>query len=247
MTPNKLKDDAIVEALCEVRFDSEEDFPELVLGRLSDLDLWRNFKKQRLPISDIPTNVRQLVEGLKYQPVFELQEDEGARRVKLGSNVVSYHIVGVDEYVGWKLFEPMLREMFAQIFGRVKVETISRIGLRYTNALTSSRHFVSDIRTLDVDICVAGQTLDSPKNLNFLETHGPAHTSITRIASPDFVHGPLPQTTTAIVDVDVFSNPDFQATSVNEAIEWVNKAHGFEKEAFFKLIPKSILERLIEV
>jgi hypothetical protein len=46
--PQKLKNDAIVEAIFEIRFDTST-ILEVLIGRLADLVPWNGFKQQRLP------------------------------------------------------------------------------------------------------------------------------------------------------------------------------------------------------
>jgi hypothetical protein len=46
--PAKLKYDAIVEALLEVRFDMTT-IPEVLLGRLADCPSWKGFEQDRMP------------------------------------------------------------------------------------------------------------------------------------------------------------------------------------------------------
>ena len=76
--PEKLKNDAIAEAVCEVRFECEESvsLPEIVVGRLAEFETWRDYQKVRLPISDIPVSIRYQDPNLKNQPVLELREEQ---------------------------------------------------------------------------------------------------------------------------------------------------------------------------
>jgi uncharacterized protein (TIGR04255 family) len=97
--PDKLKDDAIVEALVELRFETA-DIPELTIGRLADHSLWADFSRSRTPIADLPAALRQSDVNLKYQATLELKELNGLRLVKIGTNVVSLH--NISRYIGWK-------------------------------------------------------------------------------------------------------------------------------------------------
>jgi hypothetical protein len=68
--PKKLKNDAIAEALCEVRFECEESgsLPEIVVSKLAEFDPWRHFQKVRLPAYDIPPSIRSQVPHLRACP-----------------------------------------------------------------------------------------------------------------------------------------------------------------------------------
>lgn len=56
--PDRLKIDAIIEAICEVRFDMATT-PEVLLGRLVDYRPWQDFVQRRMPAHDIPEPLRQ--------------------------------------------------------------------------------------------------------------------------------------------------------------------------------------------
>ncbi|MDA8362979.1 MAG: TIGR04255 family protein [Gammaproteobacteria bacterium] len=243
LPPEKLKDDCILEAICEVRFDTSEQ-PEIVIGRLSDQDPWKDFSKGRLPTAEIPASLRAVNEQLRYQPVLQLRSADGASLLKVGSNVVSYH--SVDKYCGWKQFQPALISVFEMLFACVKDAAINKIGFRYVNAITSNRHYIADVNSLDLNVEVNGEELGEPINLNYLVKNDDAHATMTRIASPYFVQGALPKDTTVVVDIDVSSPAHFQVKETSAAVAWVETAHKFEKEAFFKLIPSEILEKLVE-
>src|SRR2546427_129180 len=103
--PAKLKQDAIVEAIFEIRFDTST-IPEVLLGRLADYAPWKAFEQRRLPAYEIPDPVRQVDPNLRYTPVFELQHAAGQRSVRIGAHVLSYHQLA--PYVGWPAFKPEL-------------------------------------------------------------------------------------------------------------------------------------------
>jgi len=241
--PEKLKDDAIVEALCEIRFDCSE-VPERVIGRLSDHEEWTAFSIERLPVSDIPAPVRAQDATLKFQPVLQLRSDDGSYLIKIGSNVISYHNLGA--YCGWPQFQPRLNELFSFLFSELDNVSITRLGFRYINALTSERHHITSVADLNLRLNVADTPLVGPINLNFGTQYSDKHLAMTRIASIDFVQGELPEGVAAVIDVDVFTPQDFTATNPEEGSSWVSDAHTYEKHAFFRLIPPNILKELEE-
>lgn len=55
LIPVKLKNDAIVEALFEIRF-SMSTIPEVFFGRMADCAFWKNFKHEPLPISQVQSS-----------------------------------------------------------------------------------------------------------------------------------------------------------------------------------------------
>lgn len=244
--PIKLKKDAIAEAICEIRFDSAEskEVPELVVGRLADHDKWHSFRKNRLPVSDIPAPIRQQDPTLRNQPMLELRDDAAAQLVKIGSNVISFHQLA--PYPGWELFKPELHEVLDLVHAVLDAFRVVRLGFRYVNLLNETDHKISDITALNYSIDVAGAPLKPPLNLNYQSSYGEHHTALVRIASPEFVSGNVADPFSALVDIDVFTPSDFSADGADVAKAWVERAHEVEKTEFFKLFTPEILEELVE-
>ena len=242
MTPTKLRDDAIVEALCQLNFSAPSQMPEVVLGRLSDFG--GGYVSNRLPFADIPPTVRRVDPNLKYQPLLELRKN--ASVIRVGENVLSAHVTGAGQYPGWNQFLPQLKGVFGELFKKVSDVKVEGITLRYINAMVEKRHYMADAHELRLQIAVAGTPFRGPVNLNFIEPHGEAFLVTTRIAHPKFVQGALPLGTAVIVDVEVTSTPSHAAGGAEAVWTWLEEAHALEKEAFFRLIPQEILSKLVE-
>jgi len=242
--PEKLKDDAIVEAIFEVRF-STSTIPEVLFGRISEYRPWENFKQSSLPISQIPAAVRQMDPNLRYQPVFALIDEEEKRAVRIGANVISYSRGA--PYVGWKAFKTELLDVIGGVFEKAKGLSIERLGLRYLNALRSDIHGIRSISDLDLRIEIANEPITGSANLN-VTTNGDSDTACTvRIATANIVQGNLPPDTSVYIDVDVFtSGQGFATTDQGFVTEWIEKAHSTEKVHFFQLLTKPTIESLRE-
>jgi hypothetical protein len=114
--PRKLKNDAIIEALFEIRFDMES-VPELLYGRLADHSGWRSLEQRRLPAYDIPAPMRQVDENLRYQPVFELNDSARNSSIRIGPQVLSFHQrqpYGSSSTTEWRAGHLNLRGRLAQ-------------------------------------------------------------------------------------------------------------------------------------
>src|SRR5258708_9632891 len=91
-SPKKLKNDAIIEALLELRFDVGASLPELYYARLSELPQWKSFQQLRLPAYEIPPAMRAAEPNLRFAPVLQLAElSDSPRIAKMGPHVLSYH------------------------------------------------------------------------------------------------------------------------------------------------------------
>lgn len=243
--PTKLKDDAIIEAICQIQFDSS-DLPEVIVGRATDFWAKRGYVAERLPIADIPAPVRQADPNLRFQPTIQLREKQGSNLIRIGERAISFHVAGERQYPGWSAFRGQLEGAIQSLFSNITNIAVNRILLRYINAIVQDRHFINDIHELDFDVSVGGKRLSCPINLNFNVPEGDAHIVTTRLAHGSFVQGTLPEKTTAIIDVEVSTLKEFSVENSFEAMAWIDKAHTLEKQAFFALIPNTIQQKLVE-
>lgn len=156
----------------------------------------------------------------------------------------SYHVVG--KYCGGDHFQKQLALAFETLFATLNGISISKIMFRHINALTADKHYISDVNSLNLEIRVAKQELRGPTNINYLVKNDDSHQTMTRIASAYFVNGDLPENTSVVVDIDVTTPKNYQATTLKEVLEWIKKAREFQKDAFFMLIPSNVLEKLVE-
>ncbi len=125
--PNKLKDDAIVEALFEVRFNSN-DVGEVIIGRLSDSDFLNGFTTKRLGAADIPISISESNPTLRFNPTLEARSEDERTAIRIGSHVLSYH--AYDPYPGWDNFGDKLKNLTSVLFEKSTDLKIERLGLR---------------------------------------------------------------------------------------------------------------------
>src|ERR1035437_2054854 len=243
--PTKLKEDAIVEALLEVRFDvPKAAIPEIFLGRLADRQPWKGFTQRPLPASQLPAPLRRVDPNLRFKPIIELASTAQNRAVRIGPQVLSYH--QLIPYVGWARLKPELMDVIDGLFQAEPTLNIQRLGLRYMNALRPDAHTIKAISDLDVKLSVAGEAVLGSVNINF-GTNVARDTQCTvRIATRDLVQGDLPANTSVFVDVDVYTKDDFSTKDPQIAKAWIESAHTTEKEHFFRLLPKPTIELLKE-
>ncbi len=243
--PNRLKQDALIEALLEIRFQTSPSIlPEIIVGRLADCGHWRNFQQRRLPASEIPAPIRQVDESLRYTPLLELSEPERKRLVRIGDRVISCH--QLVPYGGWGGFRPELFATVDALFSIAATPTIKRLGLRYINALRPAIHHVASITDLDLTVSVAREKAPPSINLNFTTEVGEDTDCTVRIATSTFISGTLPPNTAVVIDVDVFTKETFETKSIEEVKAWVDAAHATEKEQFFRLLTRETIDALTE-
>ena len=243
--PSKLKDDAIIEALCQIQFVSD-DLPEVIIGRATDFWVKSGYVAERLPIADIPFPIRQADPNLRFQPTIQLREKQGPNLIRIGEQAISFHVAGEKKYPGWDSFRLQLKGVVESLFTNLTNISINKIVLRYINAIVQDRHYIKDLHELEFKVSVGGKQLTGPVNLNFNISEGDTHIVTTRLAHGSFVQGTLPDKTSAVIDVEVSAADEFLAKNATDVMNWIEKAHTFEKSAFFALIPIAVQQKLVE-
>jgi len=239
--PKKIKNDAIVEALLEIKFDSD-DLNEVIVGRLSDLALWSNYTSTRLNVSNIPEAIRDSDTNLRYEPVIERKSQDSLNTVKIGSHVISYHVYA--PYPGWETFLPKLISIIESLYDKTTNLTVRRLGLRYINFIRSTKHYLHGINELSLKVLLQDEQVSEGINLAYFTKHSDQHGVLLRLASPEFVDAIKPEDTVCVADVDVFTPNEFSTQNLQVVKDWISSAHKIEKESFFSLIPSDVLEKL---
>lgn len=244
--PKKLKSDAIVEAVLELRFDTDNTSKiiELLIGRFADTPEWRDYQQTRLPLADFPEAVRRSDPNLRYQPIFQLSSADGQITVGIGPQTLLYSRKA--PYPGWDKFGEELQHVVARLFEIVPKAAVSRIGLRYVNALSSVVHGITSIEDLDLSIKVGTKVINDSVNLNYKSNISKDIEVMTRIASVNLAEGSIPDKVTVIVDIDVFTPNGFSSNSQKAVMEYIEHAHESEKISFFGVLGKEVTDRLTE-
>lgn len=241
--PIRLKVDAILEAVLELRFDLDSSvMPEIAFGRFADAESWRGFRQIRLPTADIPAAIRRADPNLRHQPSIELVSANGSISVRIGPQVIAYSRRG--EYPGWNRFGKELNDVVVLLHKVIPSANVRRIGLRYINALRSDAHGIRSIADLDLSIKVAGDDLYEGVNVNFKKGFGRYGEVTARIATVDMAEGAIPEHATVIADIDVYTLPSYSEKDQAVVTEWIENAHSEEKRQFFNMLGREATERL---
>ena len=240
--PERIVPDAIIEALVEFRIE-HEDLPEAVVGRLLDLRLWQGFSHVRLPTADIPQPIKDADPGLRYQPNIELRNPDGSRVAKIGGHVLSYHVNG--PYPGWAVFRPEIESALREVVERLKSAKFTRIGFRYINVFRPEEHHISGIADTNFVLRLGDEHITRSVNVNYNHECGENHVVTMRVATPDMIITNIAPGFSLMADIDVGSKPGMSITGFDEAMAWIDEAHTHEKEAFFGLLPKRVVQSLV--
>jgi len=243
--PTKLKNDAISEAVFEIRFDLGNAIPEIAVGRLADSDKWPKFVVTRLPFADLPQQLRIASPSLIYQPLFELKlRDDNSRIIKVGTQTVICAVT--KPYPGWDEFNRLHILAINNLFDAIPDVTVRRLGLRYINALNTELHHVAAISDLQLGVSVGGENLTTNYNLNFRVPGNETTECLIRVATKDFAMPPLDGPEHTLIDIDTYTPSSIQMHSKNEIIEWLRNAHEIKNRAFFNLFSSEQIEVMRE-
>lgn len=241
--PKKLTRDAIMEALLEIRFETNQ-VGELLVGRLASSQQFEGYGVSRLPMASFPPEIRDADANLRFQPTLQLASPVAGELVKIGPHVISLHVVA--PYPGWDALSGRLRHMIETLFSNVNDISVTRLGLRYVNAITAE-HGVDRISDLQFSLALGGQQVNSEMICSHrFKLDNEIHGTLS-LATPSFVNGPnLPNECAAFVDIDIFTPRALGVTDQNAVLHWVHRAHDAEKTAFFGLFSEAQIERLKE-
>jgi len=133
--PVKLKNDPIVEAIFELRFEPRKSalsdlLPGLMYGKLGD----RFPTLERLPFSTVPREFLQQAPDLKYQARFRLIGNSFA--ILFGDYCLS--LSSLKPYVGWEQFKPFIIEILGYLKDSTLVGAIERYSIKYVNLLPAA-------------------------------------------------------------------------------------------------------------
>lgn len=240
--PGRITPDAIIEVLVEFQIE-HDDLPEAVIGRLLDLQHWKDFTQRRLPTADIPQPIKNVDPVLRYQPSIELTNPDRSRVVKVGGHVLSYHIIG--RYPGWEIVRPEIEGVLREAIERLRSAKFSRIGFRYINVFIPERHHVSSIADTNFVIRLGEEIILKSVNINYTRECGENHIVTVRVATPDMVAGSIAPGYSLLADLDVGSRQGIPISGFDDAMAWIEEAHTREKAEFFGLLPSRVVTALV--
>jgi uncharacterized protein (TIGR04255 family) len=189
--------------------------------------------------------MREADPSLRFQATIELRQRKENRVAKIGSNVFSYHLLA--PYPGWDSFRREIGHELSYLVKEISDFRAIRLGFRYINLLNEEDHKIASVADLSYKISQSnGTRLAPPYNLHFIRTSGDNHIANIKMSSPDFVTGAPNVPYRALVDIDVGTPAGFASKSLEDILDWMESAHGFEKREFFSLIPGDVLDAITE-
>jgi len=231
--PKKIDNCPIVDSVVELRFKSSI-FPNAVFGLIFKA-LQKDFSKvDKLPILQLPEQLRDSDPNFKFKAHYRLISDDGFS-VQVGPDVL---VIGAPTpYPGWDKFFEKIQLVIKEVFKTDVIEDVVRLGVRFINFFDLD---VFEKINLDINI---NSTSHKPKNTQlrteiekngFLNTLNIANNAKQAIQNNKERNG-------SIIDIDTFKEyeqVDFKKIYKSE----IETAHNSEKEIFFNLLKTEYLE-----
>lgn len=230
--PKSIDPCPIKEAICEVRFESNVP-ADAVFGIVYQV-LGKDFSESiRLPILNIPAELRNADKDLAFQAHYRLEQENIV--ILIGPRMMAVGMLKT--YPGWTEHARSIKALMGRFESAGIVRRIERLGLRYISFFPYDvfpkllLQITDGTRSLDGDETFFRTVLDRGGYKNLLQIRK----GVALVRKPDEKG--------SIVDIDSFS------TEINGAFEpalneFLENAHRVEKELFFGLLKPEFLQSL---
>lgn len=232
--PLKLEYSPIIEAAIDFRFETTYP-PDAVFGiiyKIFQPDFPGGVEK--LPILQIPEQVRMQDQNLIYQPYYRLKDNNFL--MQIGPRIISF--VNTEIYMGWDSFYSRIKKSIDSIEQLKLPMNFKRMGLRYVN------FFNFDIFTrINLSVLLNDSQLNSKQlSLRTVLQTGQYQTNLSVINNANILKGSRLQNG-SIVDIDTY----LENESINifaKPNELIGNAHIEEKKLFFDLLNDDLIKEL---
>lgn len=227
----------IIEAIVEIRMNAK--IPgDAIFGLI-----YNEFKKdypeiEKLPILQIPEHIRSADPNLKDKPCYKLLGEKTF--IQVGPKVLS--IVNVEQYLGWKTYSEKIYDLFKRAFNLFEIKEVERIAVRYVNLFVEMNIFKNsnlhlslsgaDFSDNEINITANVKSKNCSHRLAMVN-HAEA------VINKNVFRGSLIDIDTVLKEFPVNLHEDIGVFK-----ECIETAHIEEKELFFSLIDKDLLQSL---
>lgn len=128
--PAKLAKEPLVEAVCELKVDSEVELHTVVPGLLY-ASLGEITAIEQMPASNVPANIRASLPGLMDAPLVRMHWNEYSILCGRSSVAVASRL----PYEGWNTFKLHICNIFKTMLNKTPVRSIQRYSVKYINLI----------------------------------------------------------------------------------------------------------------
>ncbi|MBI2803127.1 MAG: TIGR04255 family protein [Gammaproteobacteria bacterium] len=238
--PIRLAAPPIVEAVWELRFESESDSPvDLLPGILFERVGERYNQIQRLPAADLPVQALQLDPNLRHAPTARLAS--GSYSIQVGRNVLALSCYA--PYPGWKAFKSEIRSIAEIVRTTSVVGRAERFSLKYVNILPTEK--LPTMSPLDIELRINGHDLTQAPTHVRTELREQDCLVVVQVGSPAQVQYPGERASVdgILIDIDAIWNA--QGDSFWETFEdRLESVRDIGRKLFFRVLTAATIESL---
>lgn len=230
--PIKIDPCPIVEAIIELRFETNIPSDAIFGVFYNEInDLFGDYNK--LPILQLPEEVRESEERLKYSPHYQFKKDKYT--LNFGPRIIN--LIDRKEYSGWGEFSDLAGKTFSRFLKINNFESFKRLGLRYVNFFSENVYNLSNI---DIDF-----PFNDSAEMTFFKTEFALqeHTIILKSSNNSNYKQNRDILKGSTLDIDVI-NKEINKSFESNFQSLIDKAHKVEKEVFFNCLDKDYLATL---
>jgi len=237
MLPNKIEKCPVIDTAVEIRFTSKL-FSNAVFGMIyNEFQKDYNPQVEKLPILQIPEQLREIDPNFKFKPHYKLKSDKFA--VQIGPEVIA--ISSSIPYVGWNDFSEHIFSFYERLFKLDVIFQVIRLGVRYVN------FFESDIySSINLSLKIGESAHPCNNTLIRTEIVNEDFSNLIHIANNVTQENNGTSRVGSIIDIDTFRNYS-DSLFMDDYKHQVDLAHNSEKELFFSLLNNDFLNSLIPI
>ena len=232
--PKHITPDPILEAVAEVRF-LPQPVPDAVFGIIYPLVEGQYPAFEKLPILQLPDEVREKDPNLLFQPHYRLKA--GSMTLQIGPRVIS---LTTSEYDTWHTFATNVLALFRTLEERRVFGAIVRVGLRYINFFEQNILPRSTVR-----IQMAGESIVDQQIFVRTQVEAAPYVTSIQIATQASVGQPPEARSGSAIDLDTFvTSPVLGEDRAGQFADLLNGAHAELKQRFFALLQPDFVASL---
>lgn len=231
--PKKLNPIPIVASVVELKF--ETTVPSDVVFGVLYTSLSKEFPKiNKLPILQIPLEIREREQNLIFSPYYELYDDEALFKILIGPRVLAVVFNKFkNDYPGWTGYlKEKVEHIFRQAFETKIISNINRLGIRYTDFFEQNifEHIKLQVSHDSENIGVTEKIQLTRQVSDSMFSHQMLFSNNSEIKIlGNSRYG-------SIVDIDTYIEEPEKDFFHNNYINLIQEGHDLNKKHFFNLI-----------
>lgn len=228
--PSRLDPCPIIEALVEIRF--ETNFPhDAVFGLLYNSIKDKYSVVSKLPVADIPEQIRNSDMSLQFSPHYKLQSDKYICQV--GPKVLTVNCL--EPYSGWDEYFEEIKYIISKFKMTGVPSKVTRLGVRYIN------FFMANIfEHINIKIVFEGARIGEGESILKFDFHSGEFISTLHVASG--VRRIKQHITLVGSIVDIDTHAEFPEMVFDEQLfSLIDSGHQIGKDLFFRLVTDELV------